>query len=644
MYSSKKHIVTLVCMLLLSIVCFAQNDVDEKVLDKMRAFQTDIGEDTFIPKWNEAFKYAVDEQACEESIAQLWFYKSLHFYNSFEIDSMKTCIDNSSKFYKKVVGKGKYRYYFMNLLLCDAYVTKFDFVNGIKTAESIYKEAKAENNETGIAYGGYAIATVYMGKSSYKEAADKYVEVIPQFNDIKAWNLFATSIGNGISALVEINDYKTAEKIFLYGDSIANIYGFPQNSEFDIISVAMIKSFCSARIYSRLNRRDMLKKYYEETKSLYKEYGDNLPQIYKYSNYKAYAHIEKNYKVELQYIDSCLTFYEDNEDKLNVSSSILEKSKCLERMGRYRDALQYQRRHEELNDSISAADQKADLDQLATEYGVYKLESANQKLLIQAQKAKLRLILIILIAVSIVLAISIFYNGRMKKLNIQLEEANSVKAKFINNMTHEIRTPLNAIMGFSEILTTSIKTVDEDELEMLKAIENGGNELLKIVDDTLYLADYESNLSHPLKINEIDVSSFCSDFISNMKTLYEARINCNSFEVLRFKTSDIDLSRILENFVLNAIKFGDGKGIDFEYHYNDDKKQIQFWVTNTGCRIAPSNKERIFDCFYKEDIFSQGLGVGLYICRLAAKRMNATVGYDSNYHEGTRFYCTINIA
>jgi len=71
------------------------------------------------------------------------------------------------------------------------------------------------------------------------------------------------------------------------------------------------------------------------------------------------------------------------------------------------------------------------------------------------------------------------------------EQANKAKSEFLANMSHEIRTPMNAILGFSESLYHKME--NEQQKNMVKSILNGGNSLMRLLNDILDLSKIEAN-------------------------------------------------------------------------------------------------------------------------------------------------------
>ena len=60
------------------------------------------------------------------------------------------------------------------------------------------------------------------------------------------------------------------------------------------------------------------------------------------------------------------------------------------------------------------------------------------------------------------------------------QRADQAKSTFLANMSHEIRTPLNAIIGFSNLLTTS-KELSVYKPKQANIIQTSANSLLSII-------------------------------------------------------------------------------------------------------------------------------------------------------------------
>ena len=73
----------------------------------------------------------------------------------------------------------------------------------------------------------------------------------------------------------------------------------------------------------------------------------------------------------------------------------------------------------------------------------------------------------------------------------------------------------------------------------------------------------------------------------------------------------------------------------------EENGQIRFYVTDTGCGIPNDKKEVIFERFVKLDSFTQGLGLGLSLCKIIIERMHGAIGVESEVGEGSTFWFTI---
>ena len=62
-----------------------------------------------------------------------------------------------------------------------------------------------------------------------------------------------------------------------------------------------------------------------------------------------------------------------------------------------------------------------------------------------------------------------------------------------------------------------------------------------------------------------------------------------------------------------------------------------FSIEDNGEGIRPELKHKIFDMFFRGSHRSDGSGLGLYIAREAAKKIDATLEVTSTYGQGSVF-------
>jgi signal transduction histidine kinase len=66
-------------------------------------------------------------------------------------------------------------------------------------------------------------------------------------------------------------------------------------------------------------------------------------------------------------------------------------------------------------------------------------------------------------------------------------------------------------------------------------------------------------------------------------------------------------------------------------------------VEDTGSGIPAGKEQKIFERFYKGSQITQGIGLGLPICRLVSRLLGGSVDLDTTYTSGARFIFTLPI-
>ena len=95
------------------------------------------------------------------------------------------------------------------------------------------------------------------------------------------------------------------------------------------------------------------------------------------------------------------------------------------------------------------------------------------------------------------------------------------------------------------------------------------------------------------------------------------------------------LRRVLKALILNANKFTPAGTITVDYKVEDDMLNVS--VADTCIGIAVEDRKRIFGKFEKLDHFSQGLGLGLPICKAIVKKLGGRIGVQSKLGCGSVF-------
>ena len=227
------------------------------------------------------------------------------------------------------------------------------------------------------------------------------------------------------------------------------------------------------------------------------------------------------------------------------------------------------------------------------------------------------------------------------------EEADMLKAAFLQNITHEVRTPLNAIVGFSNVLLTD-EVSRPERLNYLQIIARNCQILLHVFSDTIKLSKIQSGIEKVHK-QYYNLNGLIIDL--NRQFMYErGQLEKDHLRLVPVKGNDHPkfsivcdgnkVKDIMESLIDNAIKFTEEGEIEFGY-LQLDNSSIEFYVKDSGIGIPEDEFAKIFDRFYQIDLTMKrkfgGSGIGLSLANEFVIMLGSKIKVESTPGVGSRF-------
>lgn len=217
------------------------------------------------------------------------------------------------------------------------------------------------------------------------------------------------------------------------------------------------------------------------------------------------------------------------------------------------------------------------------------------------------------------------------------EESDRLKSAFLANMSHEIRTPLNAIVGFSEVLATSLEELStDDRRDYVDLIQKNSEQLLVLINDILDLSRIESNtMEFIFSMNSLNniFKDIYRIHAGNRTNGVRLELEIPEKEEMIY-TDSVRLKQVLNNLLNNAIKFTKAGYVRLGFKVTAGK-WVQLFVEDSGVGISEEHIKHIFERFYKVDSFKQGTGLGLAICRTIVENLQGRIQVNSEQGQGT---------
>lgn len=241
----------------------------------------------------------------------------------------------------------------------------------------------------------------------------------------------------------------------------------------------------------------------------------------------------------------------------------------------------------------------------------------------------------------------------LREKNVELENANLAKDRFLASMSHELRTPLNAIIGFTGTLIMKLPgPLTAEQEKQLRTIQASARHLLSLINDLLDLAKIESGKVE-LTFEPVIVQNVLAEVGNTLKPM--AEIKKLTFDLtlpeddILIQTDRRALSQIVINLTNNAIKFTESGGIQMRLSQgaapDGTPLTVNISISDSGPGIRAEDQARLFKAFEQMQISRQrpteGTGLGLYLSQKLAVLLGGRISFTSQVGQGSTFTFTL---
>jgi signal transduction histidine kinase len=214
--------------------------------------------------------------------------------------------------------------------------------------------------------------------------------------------------------------------------------------------------------------------------------------------------------------------------------------------------------------------------------------------------------------------------------------------EFISVASHELRTPVAiAEANLSTALLPGFTKLEAKARAVLVQAHDNIIFLGELIHDLTTLSRAQRNDLHP-DFALVDLGGLMAklwhDYSASAKSRGLKLIFKAPNETMSAITSEEEVREIMQNFVTNAIKYTEKGSVELGLDRHKDGI-VELSVKDTGIGVSASDQKRLFNKFYRSEDYrtrkTSGTGLGLYISKKLAQRLDAEIELESKLNHGT---------
>ena len=221
------------------------------------------------------------------------------------------------------------------------------------------------------------------------------------------------------------------------------------------------------------------------------------------------------------------------------------------------------------------------------------------------------------------------------------QEASKRRKLFIQNVLRQFVSPLNTIEGLSRVMLGNIAAKQDGHADNVAQISTTMKRTAIQLLRTTYMAydssDVGADTSRYQRSDDVpcnELARECIDYTKGQFTGVDFHFATEVPDSLSIKTSRLFLMRTIRELLYNAAKFSDRKHCSLRL--SQTATTVCFTFEDVGPGMPENSIELLFVPFTKVDDLSEGLGLGLPLCKRHVEGLGGTITYDNSYQKGCR--------
>lgn len=228
------------------------------------------------------------------------------------------------------------------------------------------------------------------------------------------------------------------------------------------------------------------------------------------------------------------------------------------------------------------------------------------------------------------------------------KELEKSKDEFISLASHQLRTPLASLSLSSELLLRGTAgPVDGNQRGYLEEINQSTKKMTALVNNLLNVSRLELG-TFPINQEPVNINALLLDIVREIAPQVKEkkiRLETKLMDTVPIIQSDSNVIHILlENILSNSLRYTPTEGrISLKTYIQNSGITIE--ISDSGCGIPKEQQSLIFSKSFRATnaikTCADGTGLGLYMVKTIAEKLEYGIDFISEEGKGTTFYVKI---